>query len=305
MRALVTGPKGFVGARIMHEFPDAIPSPSLRGANEETIKRLIDATKPDLIIHTAAISDIPTCEKNAEASYHANVLIPTWLAASGVKCVIFSTDQVYSGCDEEGPYTEETVKPANVYAAHKLEMEQRTLEINPDTVLLRATWMYDMPMYGVPNRGNFIMNMLLNSEIAFSHTQQRAVTYVREVAAQIRNAALLPGGAYNYGSENILTMMETALWLKDRLGLKIDIRDAGPRHNLWMDCSKARANGVIFNNTVDGLEQCMQARRPKAQSTPYLPSRSFSLKVMMRRVFGSRSGGFWRVPVNSPALFSS
>ena len=257
MRALVTGPKGFVGARIMHEFPDAIPSPSLRGANEETIKRLIDATKPDLIIHTAAISDIPTCEKNAEASYHANVLIPTWLAASGVKCVIFSTDQVYSGCDEEGPYTEETVKPANVYAAHKLEMEQRTLEINPDTVLLRATWMYDMPMYGVPNRGNFIMNMLLNSEIAFSHTQQRAVTYVREVAAQIRNAALLPGGAYNYGSENILTMMETALWLKDRLGLKIDIRDAGPRHNLWMDCSKARANGVIFNNTVDGLEQCI------------------------------------------------
>ena len=257
MRALVTGPKGFVGARIMHEFPDAIPSPSLRGANEETIKRLIDATKPDLIIHTAAISDIPTCEKNAEASYHANVLIPTWLAASGVKCVIFSTDQVYSGCDEEGPYTEETVKPANVYAAHKLEMEQRTLEINPDTVLLRATWMYDMPMYGVPNRGNFIMNMLLNSEIAFSHTQQRAVTYVHEVAAQIRNAALLPGGAYNYGSENILTMMETALWLKDRLGLKIDIRDAGPRHNLWMDCSKARANGVIFNNTVDGLEQCI------------------------------------------------
>ena len=257
MRALVTGPKGFVGARIMHEFPDAIPSPSLRGANEETIKRLIDATKPDLIIHTAAISDIPTCEKNAEASYHANVLIPTWLAASGVKCVIFSTDQVYSGCDEEGPYTEENVKPANVYAAHKLEMEQRTLEINPDTVLLRATWMYDMPMYGVPNRGNFIMNMLLNSEIAFSHTQQRAVTYVREVAAQIRNAALLPGGAYNYGSENILTMMETALWLKDRLGLKIDIRDAGPRHNLWMDCSKARANGVIFNNTVDGLEQCI------------------------------------------------
>lgn len=257
MRALVTGPKGFVGARIMHELPDAIPSPSLRGANEETIKRLIDATKPDLIIHTAAISDIPTCEKNAEASYHANVLIPTWLVSSGVKCVIFSTDQVYSGCDEEGPYTEETVKPANVYAAHKLEMEQRTLEINPDTVLLRATWMYDMPMYGVPNRGNFIMNMLLNSEIAFSYTQQRAVTYVREVAAQIRNAALLPGGAYNYGSENILTMMETALWLKDRLGLKIDIRDAGPRHNLWMDCSKARANGVIFNNTVDGLEQCI------------------------------------------------
>ena len=258
MRVLVTGPKGFVGARIMHELPDAIPAPSLRGAGEETIKRMIDAAQPDLIIHTAAISDILTCEKNPEASYHANVKIPLWLGSSGIKCVIFSTDQVYSGCDEPGPYSEKTVKPANVYATHKLEMEQRTLEVNPDTVLLRATWMYDMPMYGVPNRGNFIMNMLLNSEISFSYTQQRAVTYVREVAAQIRNAAKLPGGAYNYGSENILTMMETALWLKDRLGLQIEIRDVGPRHNLWMDCSKARAHGVIFNNTVDGLEKCIE-----------------------------------------------
>lgn len=258
MRVFVTGPKGFVGARIMHELPDAIPAPSLRGAGEETIKRMIDAAQPDLIIHTAAISDIPTCEKNPEASYHANVKIPLWLASSGIKCVIFSTDQVYSGCDEPGPYSEDTVKPANVYATHKLEMEQRTLEINPDTVLLRATWMYDMPMYGVPNRGNFLVNMLSSSEIEFSYSQQRAVTYVREVAAQIRNAAKLPGGAYNYGSENDLNMLETATWLKDRLGLRIDIRDAGQHHNLWMDCSKARAQGVIFNNTIDGLQQCIE-----------------------------------------------
>ena len=258
MRILVTGPKGFVGARIMQELPDAIPAPSLRNADEEAIKRVIDDAAPDLIVHTAAISDIPTCEKNVEASHYANVRIPVWLVSSGVKCVIFSTDQVYSGCEELGPYSENTVNPANVYARHKLEMEQRTLEINPDTVLLRATWMYDMPLYGVPNRGNFLVDMLSSSAIDFSYSQHRAVTYVREVAAQIMNAAALPGGAYNYGSENDLTMLETATWLKDRLGLRIDIRDADLRHNLWMDCSKAREKGVTFNNTIDGLEQCIE-----------------------------------------------
>ena len=257
MRILVTGPNGFVGARIMSELGDAIPAPSLRGADEEAVKRLVDSVRPELIIHTAAISDIPTCEKNADASYHANVRIPVWLAATGVKSVIFSTDQVYSGCAGDGPYTEEETEPANLYARHKLEMEQRTLEACPDTVLLRATWMYDMPMYGHANRGNFLSNMLLRPEIAFSSTQHRAVTYVREVAALIRKAALLPGGIYNYGSENDLTMMETACWLKKELALGIDIRDAGPRHNLWMDCSKAKEHGIVFRNTVDGLRQCI------------------------------------------------
>ena len=86
MRILVTGPRGFVGARIMDELArDAIPAPSLRSADEEGIKRIVDAAQPDLIIHTAAMSDIPTCEKDPEGSYYANVELPVWLARTGLK----------------------------------------------------------------------------------------------------------------------------------------------------------------------------------------------------------------------------
>ena len=186
--------------------PEAIPAPSIRSVGEEGIRRIVNAAQPDLIIHMVAISDIQTCEKNPEAFYRANMEIPVWLACTGVKCVMFSTDQVYSGCAGEGPYTEEETVPTNLYSCHKLEMEQQTLDINPDTVLLRATWMYDMSKYGVPNRGNILVNMLRQPEISFSSTQHRAVTYVREVSGLIRQAAFLPGGAYNYGSENALTM---------------------------------------------------------------------------------------------------
>ena len=259
MRILVTGPKGFVGARIMDELgKEAIPANSLRSVDEEGIKRMVDAAQPDLIIHTAAMSDIPTCENDPDGSYFANVKIPVWLARTGIKCVMFSTDQVYSGCAGEGPYTEEETSPSNLYSRHKLEMEQRTLDINPETVHLRATWMYDMPKYSVPNRGNFLVNMLRQSEIAFSASQHRAVTYVREVSSLIRQAVLLPGGAYNYGSENALTMLETAEWLKETLNLPITIRDSGPRHNLWMDCSKIKNHGIYFCNTIDGLKKCIQ-----------------------------------------------
>ncbi len=81
-----------------------------------------------------------------------------------------------------------------------------------------------MPKYGVPNRGNFLINMLCQPEASFSSTQHRAVTYVREVSGLIRQAALLPGGEYNYGSENNLTMLETAEWLKDTLDLPVKLQ---------------------------------------------------------------------------------
>lgn len=257
MKVLVTGPRGFVGARIMAALPDAVAAPSLRGATDDGIRRLVDDVGPDVILHTAAISDIGACARDPEGSYRANIALPLAIAKTGVKCVLFSSDQVYGGCAGEGPYAEEETAPANLYAEHKLEMEQRVLDANPDAVLLRATWMYDMPMYGVPNRGNFLMSMLRGRALSFSATERRAVTYVREVAAHMGEAARLPGGVYNYGSENDRTMLETARWLANELGLDIRLDDAGPRHNLWMDCGKLRRHGIVFNDTISGLRQCI------------------------------------------------
>ena len=257
MKILVTGPKGFVGSRIMDAL-HAVGAPPLREASEDNIRRIVDEAEPDVIIHTAAISDIPTCEQNPEASYRANVIIPLALVRTGVKTVLFSSDQVYGGLRGDGPYTEGETAPANLYARHKLEMENRALALSPNTVLLRAAWMYDMPRYGVRNRRNFLMNMLREKELAFSATQRRGITYVREVAENMRAAASLPGGVYNYGSENTLTMLETAQWLKDELGLPVCLTDAGPRHNLWMDCAKLREQGISFHSTVDGLKQCLE-----------------------------------------------
>ena len=257
MKILLTGARGFVGSRIADAM-DVVAAPSLRAMTDEDIRRLVGETGPDVIIHTAAVSDIGDCARDPEGSFRANVEIPLALVRTGVKAVLFSTDQVYSGRTDEGPYAEDVTAPANLYAEHKLEMERRALETNPDTVLLRAAWMYDMPKYGIRNRSNFLVNMLRESELAFSSTQYRGISYVREVAAHMREAVRLPGGVYNYGSENSLTMLETAQWLADELRLKIRLRDAGPRHNLRMDGAKLRAHGIAFRDTVGGLRQCIE-----------------------------------------------
>ena len=142
---LLTGATGFVGEKIMQLCEDVLPCPSLRGAAEEDVRRIVEESGADTIVHTAAISDIGVCQANPEASYLANVQLPLYLAraSKNVKLICFSSDQVYSGLESEGPYTEDTVRPGNLYAEHKLEMEQRVLDIAPDAVMLRAEWMYD------------------------------------------------------------------------------------------------------------------------------------------------------------------
>ena len=106
MKILVTGPRGFVGARIM-QLPGAVAAPSLRNATEDDVKRLVAEVEPDAIVHTAAISDIGACAADPEASWRANVALPLMIARTGVKSVLLSTDQVYSGCAGEGPYAED------------------------------------------------------------------------------------------------------------------------------------------------------------------------------------------------------
>ena len=75
VRVLLTGARGFVGARIREALP-VIEAPSLRNADRASIRRLLADTRPDVIVHTAAISDIGACDAQPEASRYANVDIP-------------------------------------------------------------------------------------------------------------------------------------------------------------------------------------------------------------------------------------
>ena len=197
---LVTGAGGFVGSKILQLCDNVIACPSLKGASEDDVKRIVAERNVDTIIHTAAISDVGACQADPDASYAANVMLPVYLAraSKNIKLICFSSDQVYSSTKEEGPFSEEMSCPGNVYAKHKLEMEERVLDIAPEAVLLRAEWMYDYYL----KKSNYFMNMINASQsVRASSTQFRGVTYVKEVAENMEAVKSLPGGVYNFGSE--------------------------------------------------------------------------------------------------------
>lgn len=252
---LVTGAQGFIGRKLMELVPGAVGVTSLRTMSEDDIKRVIEESGCDTIVHTAGISDIAICAKDPEGAYKANVLLPVTLAklTGGRKLISFSSDQVYSGSELEGPYTEDMVCPDNLYSKYKYEMEQRMLDIDPDSVMLRSAWMFDYYEY----RDNYFTNVVnAGRRIAFPKKQYRGLTYAKEVAYNMPNVAKLPGGAYNFGSETDKTMYELTVGLMEKLGKGTVVEDSGERHNLWMDCSKARSFGVVFSSVEDGLEKC-------------------------------------------------
>ena len=227
----------------------------MRNLKEDDIRRIVEENQIDAIVHTAAISDIGQCEKDPEASYTANVLIPTYLAkaARGIKLVCFSSDQVYSGTKENVPFTEDMVCPQNTYAKHKLEMENRVLDIDPNAVMLRAEWMYDYYL----KKSNYFMGILNAKEpLCYSSNQYRGITYVKEVVQSLDAVLRLKGGAYNYGSETDKSMYEITKEFLSYIGKDLEITDTPSTQNLWMNCDKARAQGVIFSSVEKGLERC-------------------------------------------------
>ena len=236
MRILITGTTGFVGHKLKASYTDAIAAPSLRNATQDMVKKIVEESEADVVIHTAAISDIGTCQKDPQSSYFANVQIPLYLAAAckDRKLICFSSDQVYSACKEEGPYIEEVVKPGNIYAEHKLEMEERVLELVPSAVMLHAS-----------------------QQVSFSSRQFRGITYLKEVVENMDHVMTLPGGAYNFGSETTQSMYEITEQFLQLLGKDVQLQDALPRHNLWMNCEKARKYGVEFSEVSDGLKRCL------------------------------------------------
>lgn len=257
MKILITGAHGFVGNRLMQDLDDTVAAPSMRSMSEEQIRNMIEKSRADVIIPPQQQSQMSGRVKKIRGHLMKQMCVCRWFlakAAKEQKLICFSSDQVYRGCAGEGPYKEEDASPCNVYGRHKLEMEQRVLDVKPDAVMLRAEWMYDYPA----ERSNYLRMLLNEKQVLTFGKQYRGITYLREVAENMPKIFMLPGGVYNFGSETKQTMYDITCEMLHFLKSDRKPEEVPPAHNLWMDCTKAKERGILFSDAKEGLKRCLK-----------------------------------------------
>lgn len=160
MKILVTGSTGLVGRQVVKDLmlsytdvyscyhnskPDNGIAKSLDLTNTEEIVKVVSDTRPDVIIHLAAITNVDLCETQKDLATKINVKATAVLAEQASKIGAFflyvSTDYVFDG--EKGMRKEsDNPGPIDHYGKSKLEGEKVVQEIATKWCIARTSTPY-------------------------------------------------------------------------------------------------------------------------------------------------------------------
>lgn len=170
MKILITGSKGMLG----HDLANALEGHELILTTsktlditdkDHTIEFICDA-EPDIVINSAAYTDVDGCEENHDLAYAVNGegVRNLAMACREIDCplVHISTDYVFDGSATEPIAEDGEIGPISIYGKSKLQGEEAIQEILDKYFIIRTAWLYGL------NGKNFPKTML---ELAESHSE--------------------------------------------------------------------------------------------------------------------------------------
>lgn len=162
---MVTGSNGLLGQKLIHTLVDRADVELIataRGQNrlqaqagytyfpldvcdQSQVLELCLAEKPDVIIHTAAMTQVDDCEDQQEACWTLNVSAVDYLVqacdAINAHLVHLSTDFIFDGA--AGPYDElAAANPLSFYGKSKLAAEKLLLDSSISYSIIRTVLVY-------------------------------------------------------------------------------------------------------------------------------------------------------------------
>ena len=175
-KILLTGSSGILGSSVLKSLNDEFiflnlinkkkiekkfNQIKLKNLDKNTIKKMVDGFRPDVILHCAAITDIEFCEKNKKKCKEINFYFTKYLVdickKLKIKLIFISTDQVY---DKNYPQKEtSTPKIHNYYAKTKI-LSEEYIEANLINYLILRTNFFGNSLVDRKSFSDFIINNL-------------------------------------------------------------------------------------------------------------------------------------------------
>lgn len=162
MKILVTACNGQLGVDVTAHFEKscevaAYKDVDLDITDKEKVLSVVKKEKPDVIINTAAITNVDGCEKNEELAFKVNAVgaeVMTLAAKEvGATLVHISTDYVFDGSSKDAYKETDKPCPQSAYGRTKLEGEKRVSQYEKSCIL-RTAWLYG------PHGNNFVKTMM-------------------------------------------------------------------------------------------------------------------------------------------------
>lgn len=234
-KVLVTGSYGQLGSELnflsslleSHSFT-FVDRDDLDVTSPEQVSAFIKKLQPEVLINCAAYTAVDKAEAEKEIAFSINAdgagILAKACAENNCRFVHLSTDFIFDGTSSKPIVETEQPNPISVYGASKLAGEQLAMRNNPDTLLIRTSWVYSS--FG----NNFVKTILRlcreNGMVSIIYDQIGTPTYARDLAAAILNIIQQhewKGGIYNFSNEGVASWFDFAVAIRDIAGLKTKI----------------------------------------------------------------------------------
>jgi len=286
MRLLITGSSGLLGlnlaldaARSHHVFGvdrntlASVPFELIKAdlLDPDAVHRILDESKPDAVIHCAALANVDTCESNPELAYQINADFPARLADAcarrQVRLIHISTDAVFDG-QKDGAYIENDLpNPQGAYAQTKLEGERAVIQINPTAIVARVNF-YGWSLSGKRSLAEFFINNLSNGKNVNGFTD---VLFCPMLVNRLGDVLLVMlernlRGLYHVVGPQAMSKYQFGVEIARKFGLKESLispqsvdksgLNARRSHNLWLSTNKLSTDlGMTLPSFSTGLDE--------------------------------------------------
>jgi len=209
MKILITGAGGMLGHDLVNVFVNedifVADLPEWDITKIEELRSKIKDCQPDIIINSAAYTDVEGAEDNKNLAIKVNAegvnnlsLIANEL---DIPLLHISTEYVFDGENQAGYNEDSQVNPKNAYGQSKAEGERSLIKTCHKYYLVRTSWLFGKaPQKGKPRGKNFIDKII---ELGLNESQVKVVndqfghpTYTKDLALGIKS---LVEGKFEFG----------------------------------------------------------------------------------------------------------